>query len=207
MIFLSVFISKPGNLGDSGSLSFSGDIFAGFGMSIFDEDLKTYYYLDDDGSYIPVGVRLIYNASPKFSVGAEIEFSASPFILEGDSFVQEGYVYSSEGKVSMTTFSLIGMYHLSDNIYIRGGLGRYSGSAEVKIVSGTFVALDEETDIEPGFGFNGGLGYEMPIADKITGGVEAVYHSFKGELDEFDYDVDDLDFSHWAVRAFIGTTF
>lgn len=207
VVLMSVLVAKPGS-SDGKSLDFSlfsGSIYSGFGMSIFDEDLLYYYYLDD-GNYIPAGVKLMYQASSRFRVGSEFEFSLMPFACEGD-FYQNGYAWESEAKVSLTTLSIVGQFYLSDNFYVRAGLGRYAGSAEIEISSGTYIGYYGDTDIEAAFGFNGGLGFEMPISEKAFAGAEAIYHSVSCELEEFEYSVDDLDFSHWAAKVFIGMSF
>ena len=207
VMLISMLIAKPGDSDGKSfdSSLFSGSVYSGFGMSIFDEDLLDYYYLDD-GFYIPAGVKFMYQASSRFSVGTEFELSLLPFACEGD-FSQNGYAWESEAKVSLTTIGIVGQLYVSDNLYFRAGLGRYAGSAEIEITSGTYIGYYGDTDIEPAFGFNAGLGYETPISEKAFAGVEAVYHSVKCELEEFEYDVDDLDFNHWAARVFIGMSF
>ncbi len=207
---LTALLAKPGDSEEPGidSSKFSGSAFVGYGMSIFEEDLLDYYYLDD-GPYIPIGVKFLYEATPRFKIGSEFEFCASPFALEGDgtNSQSENY-YESETDISMTTINFLGQFYVSEGLYIRAGVARYSGTAEIKIENeeGSLV-YDEKTDIEPAFGFNGGIGYEAQISENAFAGIEGVYHKVDVEFEEVNYDIGDLDFSHWAVHVFVGTNF
>jgi len=198
---ISVLLMSPGGTGD---VTLYG--FLGFGMSQLDEDMFTaegsemYYNEVDNGSYVPAGAVVLYQVSPRFQLGAEVEVCASSF--SGDYTWYDEYGYSGEGEweTSMTTLGATARFLATNDIYLRGGVASYSASQEAE---DEYSAID--FDYESGFGFNFGAGYITPLSETVFGGLEGVYHIVSLEPD-LPYAMDDIKLDHYAVRAMIGTT-
>lgn len=166
-------------------------LFAGYGLSQFDDDIFSQTNLDQTG-YLPVGANIEFGRN-MFTFGVEVNYSVLPFSFK---FEQEGF--GKLGKVDITQLVVDGFVKIrfgdrrDINPYIRGGIGYYAGKAkseftrEYKVLAGLIGqnAEDSETDFKGAVGFNGGIGLDIPVSSNNFMFLEAIYHFVERKADE-----------------------
>ena len=173
--------------------------FAGFGMSAFEDDITCDM---GQGYYIPTGVQFLYKITPEIGIGAEFEFTGRMFTSSGEYYDDtHGEYFVEKYQIYMNTIGLITEYFITDEVFIRGGIARYSGWSQY--YDGYYDEWSN-VDLESGIGFNFGAGYLMRLSETMYAGLNGIYNivSMKPETA-----VESYGFNHWAARISIGTGF
>lgn len=197
---LSVIILEPGPNPD-GTNTQRGFFFsfAGYGMSAFEDDV-----IGDmgQGSYVPTGVQLLYGVTPEIRIGVEFEFTGKMFTSSGEYYDEnhQGY-FEEKNQVYMNAISLIAEYFINDEIFLRGGVARYSGWSQCY---DGYYGEWYNVDLESGIGFNFGGGYLMHLSETKYVGLDGIYHIVSLEPEGAG---ESFGFNHWAARVSIGTGF
>jgi opacity protein-like surface antigen len=192
----------------AGAEGFGASGFIGFGKAMFsDDDFEDELYITDweQASYFPGGLQLHYAPSPKFHVGAEVEFCLGGFNNDGETIVQ-GAEVDAEYSTKMTKFGAFGRFLVpTGNLspFVRAGLGFYSGKMEEEISGNEY-----DYDLNSGLGFNFGGGLLYDVAPNVFIGMEGTFHivSLEAEADWMD-DEEKVGLNHLNVRALVGASF
>ncbi len=197
---LSAIMLEPGLNSDAPNMQkgfFFG--FAGFGMSAFADDITCDM---GQGYYIPTGVQFLYKITPEIGIGAEFEFTGRMFTSSGEYYDDiHGEYFVEKYQIYMNTIGLIAEYFITDDIFLRGGIARYSGWSQY--YDGYYDEWNN-VDLESGIGFNFGAVYLMRLSETMYAGLDGIYNivSMKPETA-----VESYGFNHWAARISIGTGF
>jgi len=198
-ILLSILILDPGSNPDGADTQkgyYGG--FSGYGMSAFEDNVIGNM---GQGSYIPTGLQFVYRVTPEIGIGAEFEFTGSMFSSSGEYADSSGHYFDEKYKVYMSNIGLIMKYSISDAVFLRGCIARYSGWNEY------YDGYTREwiiIDLKSGIGFNLGGGYLMQIFEKQYIGIEGVYHIVSLEQETTG---ESYGFNHWAARLLLGMGF
>ncbi len=197
---LSAIILEPGlnsEIADTHKGFFFG--FAGFGMSAFEDDVTGDM---GQGFYVPTGVQFLYRVTPEIGIGAEFEFTGRMFTSSGEYYDDiQGEYFEEKYQIYMNTIGLIAEYFVTDEIFMRGGIARYSGWTQYY---DGYTDEWDNTDLESGIGFNFGAGYLMRLSETMYAGLDGIYNivSLKPEAADESYGL-----HHWAARISLGTGF
>ena len=198
-LLLSILILDPGSNPDEADTQ-KGYLcwFLGYGMSAFEDNVIGNM---GQGSYIPTGVQFCYRITPEIGIGAEFEFTGSMFSGSGEYADSSEQYFDEKYKVYMNTIGFIMKYSISDAVFLRGCIARYSGwSQYYDGYSGEWSNID----LRSGIGFNFGGGYLMQILEKQYIGIEGVYHIVSLEQETTG---ESYGFNHWAARFLLGMGF
>jgi len=168
-------------------------VFSGIGMSAFDEDAIGDW---DQCGYIPIGVQFTYSISPTFTFGAEAETTLRDFSWLSGSDEE----HTIRNKVAVAEFGVFGKVYVSqDRIspYLRLGGAIYAGTMSVD-TGEEEASLDLET--QPGFNLGGGLEYSA--TERVSLGLEGVYHIYSAEVSNLPTVT--AGWNYWAIRMMAG---
>jgi len=175
-------------------------IFAGYGMSSFEDDLFDGTEFDQSG-YIPVGATIQFGRG-MFKFGGEISYSVVPFTFE----MSDGDTKIAELKMTQLYYGAFVKIKFGEGIgtvpYLRAGGGYYTGSAKVEFEDQfkQFGAEDTEEDYKGVFGFNGGGGVEFSVNHGNSVYFEFLYHFVDQEM-ENDDSGESAKLNNWALQV------
>jgi hypothetical protein len=161
-------------------------MYAGYGLSQFDDELFTEDVLDQT-TYLPVGASVEYGLE-MFTFGIEANYSVLPFTFDMPVYELENAWELEITQLVIGGFVKVRFRDISEiNPYIRAGLGYYGGKGRNNY-SDEFKQLstgleDTESDFEPAIGFNGGIGMDFPVSNVSFLYLEGIYHFVQRKYD------------------------
>lgn len=193
VMILTMVGSIPSTMPQANTASLS--VFSGIGMSAFDEDAIGDW---DQCGYIPVGAQFTFQISPILAFGAEAETTLRDFSwLSGPD--EE---HTIRDKVAIAEFGVFGRVYITQNRispYMRVGGAVYAGTL-TEDDGEQEVSLDLDT--QPGFNLGGGADYD--VSDRVSVGLEGVYHIYSAAASNLPTVTAGWNF--WAIRALAGIT-
>ena len=175
-------------------------VFAGYGMSSFEDDLFDGSEFDQSG-YIPVGATIQFGRG-MFKFGGEISYSVLPFTFEMSAGNQE----LAEVKFTQLYYGAFVKIKFGEGIgtvpYLRAGGGYYTGRGKIEYADALkqIGYEDEEEDFKGVFGFNGGGGVEFSINQGNSVYFEFLYHFVDQEMENDDSD-ETFKLNNWALQV------
>jgi len=149
------------------------EVFSGVNITAYDTP-NNFSFNDKNASYFPIGFR-IAGGLPNVQIGGEYHtdltnatFSKSDAFLSTETVIENSYY----GGFIRANISPNPAYAFG--IILKAGVGIYDASMKYRILDDPSAPQPEiDFDFDGQLGFNGGLGFSLPIAEKLH--LEAGY--------------------------------